>query len=771
MTTGSTICQKCGAPVAAGARFCMGCGADVSGAQGQVATHMLAPRSATQQMKHGLMQALRDATLGDYEILAELGAGGMATVFLAHDIHLDRKVAIKVMNPQLVVGDEMVERFKLEARTAAGLSHPNIIPIYAVKQQDELLYFVMKFVEGRPLDSIIKEEAPLPVPMVRQIVGKVAEALGYAHRKGVVHRDIKPANIMIDTEGLPIVTDFGIAKVADKHGLTMTGATIGTPTYMSPEQCNAQPITGASDQYSLGVMAYEMFTGRPLFDGESVMTIMFKHVHEEPPTLAELTPECPPELAQAIQRMLRKEPAERFPAMEDVVKAMRAAALDFDDPTRTKLIEYALAGENRTVLQRVSTPRSPLPSAAGGRGPRAATGPRTGTTMRPSQDPTEVMATGAAAAPRRRRGLVLGVAAVLVVGLGGGLAVLRPWERGASDPPVASGEEPAATAGDVAGAAPAPATGTEGTGPPTEPVGEPAQAEEPPAPRGAAEQVARVEIVTAPRTLGVGETARLALGVEDSNGRPVAGRPVQWRSSDAGVLQVESDGTIRAVGAGTATVGAAVDGRRDEVTITVTPEAVAAVRVTPPTATIEAGDTQSLAVSVTGERGGPLDRPVTWRSSDLAVARVSGEGVVTGGAPGEAIVTASAGGREAAARITVTPRAPTAAELRDQAAAVIHAYARALEASDVEQIETLYPMLPEDRARELRRNLAEMENLRVTLEVRDVQVRGEEANVSVSGEWRFRASGQNLSQAVNELFRLQRVEDRWVITAIQPLNR
>ena len=138
-------CASCGAAIDAGAQFCMKCGASTSGQQGNVATKQM-PLSATQQYQHQLLQALRDATLGDYEILAEAGRGGMATVFLAHDIQLDRKVAIKVMNPSLVTGEGMVERFKLEARTAAGLSHPHIIPIYAVKETEHLLYFVMKFI-------------------------------------------------------------------------------------------------------------------------------------------------------------------------------------------------------------------------------------------------------------------------------------------------------------------------------------------------------------------------------------------------------------------------------------------------------------------------------------------------------------------------------------------------------------------------------------------------------------------------------------------------
>jgi len=186
-----------------------------------------------------LLEALRQATLGDYDVLAELGRGGMATVYLAHDIALDRKVAIKVMSPLLLTGEGMAERFKREARTAGQLSHPHIIPIYAVRESSGLLYFVMKFVEGRPLDSIIREIGPVPIAMVQTILQQVGSALGYAHRRGVIHRDIKPENILLhDHEAL--VADFGIALAASRADpgsrMTEPGVSLGTPLYMSPEQ-------------------------------------------------------------------------------------------------------------------------------------------------------------------------------------------------------------------------------------------------------------------------------------------------------------------------------------------------------------------------------------------------------------------------------------------------------------------------------------------------------------------------------------------------------
>src|SRR5947207_4284662 len=273
-----TYCARCGTSLAPGAYFCLRCGTSVplttGGAGATVAPPVRRPLPAQHNAQ---LDALRKATLGEYEVLAELGRGGMATVYLAHDLALDRKVAIKVLAPALLLmGEGMVERFKREARTAAALSHPHIIPIYAVKESPDLVYFVMKFVEGRSLESIVRAAGPLPLTLVRAVLYQAGEALGYAHRRGVVHRDVKPANIMLDTDGWVVVTDFGIAKVSETQGLTMTGATIGTPSYMSPEQCEAKrELSGASDQYSLGIVAYELLAGRLPFLADTTIGLLY----------------------------------------------------------------------------------------------------------------------------------------------------------------------------------------------------------------------------------------------------------------------------------------------------------------------------------------------------------------------------------------------------------------------------------------------------------------------------------------------------------------
>src|SRR5437660_409164 len=357
-----TYCARCGTSLAPGAYFCLRCGTSVplttGGAGAAVAPPVRRPLPAQHNAQ---LDALRKATLGEYEVLAELGRWGMATVYLAHDLALDRKVAIKALAPALLlIGEGMVERFKREARTAAALIHPHIIPIYAVKESEHVLYFVMKYVQGRALDTVIRDVGTLPIPMVQTILAQVGDALGYAHRHGVIHRDIKSANIMLDEDGRAVVTDFGIAKVVQAEGLTMTGVTVGTPTYMSPEQCATRDVTGASDQYSLGVVAYEMLTGRLPFLGESTMAVMYAHFNERPRPVAELRPDCPPNLAAGVMRMLEKDPAQRWPSMDDIVAVCGRPSLRHDDPVRGEMITLAKAGPGSALMAELKTPTSPI---------------------------------------------------------------------------------------------------------------------------------------------------------------------------------------------------------------------------------------------------------------------------------------------------------------------------------------------------------------------------------------------------------------------------
>src|SRR2546425_931471 len=357
-------CARCGARLAAGAFFCPRCGTSIPVPAGSAVPTLATSTGDTEGLSsasNAQLEALRRATLGEYEILLELGHGGMATVYLAHDLALDRKVAIKVLAPALLLmGEGMVERFKREARTAAAVSHPHIIPIYAVKESDQVLYFVMKHVQGRSLDHVIRDVGPLPIAMTQAILAQVGDALGYAHRHGVIHRDIKSANIMLDEEGWAVVTDFGIAKVLQAQGLTMTGVTVGTPTYMSPEQCATEEVTGASDQYSLGVVAYEMLTGKLPFRGESIMSVMYAHFNQPARPVAELRPDCPPNLSAGVMRMLEKDPARRWPSMDDIVAVCGRPSLRHDDPVRGEMITLAKAGAGSALMAELKTPTSPL---------------------------------------------------------------------------------------------------------------------------------------------------------------------------------------------------------------------------------------------------------------------------------------------------------------------------------------------------------------------------------------------------------------------------
>jgi hypothetical protein len=352
--TVSSACARCQTPLEPGARFCQVCGLSASGEQ-------TAPLPT-------LLQVLRQGTLGEYEILREIGQGGMATVFLAHEIALDRKVAIKVMSPQFVHGADMIERFKREARTAAGLNHPHIIPIYAVRESQQLLFFVMKYIVGRSLDAILRDVGPLPFPMVRSILSDIGSALDYAHRQGVVHRDVKPGNIMIDEEGFAVITDFGIARAAQSDSLTRSGTTVGTPSYLSPEACSGETVGPAADQYSLGIVGYEMITGQLPFSAESSLGMMYAQVHSPPRPSDQLRPDCPADLRDPIMRMLEKAPSDRFGNLKEAVLSLsgaRLAARDRgadgeDSGVRTHIGLLAVPRPGRPVGE-VRTPASPAP--------------------------------------------------------------------------------------------------------------------------------------------------------------------------------------------------------------------------------------------------------------------------------------------------------------------------------------------------------------------------------------------------------------------------
>jgi serine/threonine-protein kinase len=246
----------------------------------------------------------------------------MAAVYLATEIHLSRKVAIKVLPPELTFGHG-IERFKREAKIAAALDHPNIIPIHRIASGGKVFWYAMKYLEGEALDEMLRRKERFTLDETIDILSQVADALDYAHEHDVIHRDIKPANIMVDRRGRVVVTDFGIAKPLTEGALTASGSVVGTPYYMSPEQGAGRPVQGTSDQYSVGVVAYEMLSGVRPFDGDSAIDVVHKHVMVEPPRLEEHCPGLPPHVYGAVHKALSKKQEGRFATVGEFVKGLR----------------------------------------------------------------------------------------------------------------------------------------------------------------------------------------------------------------------------------------------------------------------------------------------------------------------------------------------------------------------------------------------------------------------------------------------------------------
>ena len=269
------------------------------------------------------------ALTASYELDCEIGRGGMGIVYRAKDRGLKRLVAIKLLPPELAFRSEIKSRFLREAETAAQLSHPNIVPIYTVHEQNGLVFFVMAYISGDNLAKRLHERGVLTTDETRKVLREVADALAYAHERGVVHRDIKPDNILLDAvTGRPMVTDFGIARAMDSSGdsrLTATGMAIGTPAYMSPEQAAGdREIDGRSDLYSLGVLGYQMLTGEPPFNAGSTPAMLVKHISEAPIPVQQRRSDVPTDLARSIMMLLEKDPKNRFPTASALVAALDA---------------------------------------------------------------------------------------------------------------------------------------------------------------------------------------------------------------------------------------------------------------------------------------------------------------------------------------------------------------------------------------------------------------------------------------------------------------
>ena len=307
------------------------------------------------------------SALGDrYEVERQVGQGGMATVFLARDLKHDRQVAVKVLRPELSASLG-ADRFLREIRVAANLQHPNVLGLYDSGETDGLLYYVMPFVEGESLRDRLNREQQLPLADALQITREAAEALDYAHKRGIVHRDIKPENILL-LGGHALVADFGIARAVSQAGgekLTQTGMAIGTPFYMSPEQSlGSEHVDARSDVYSLGCVLYELLIGQPPFTGPNAQAIMARHSMEVVPSLQVVRPSVPDDVEDAVMRALQKTPADRFQTMKELCDCLTEAEAE-------ATIVRTSARRAATASRRLPTREMPAPPPPANRGRRA----------------------------------------------------------------------------------------------------------------------------------------------------------------------------------------------------------------------------------------------------------------------------------------------------------------------------------------------------------------------------------------------------------------
>ncbi|HEY6785667.1 MAG TPA: protein kinase, partial [Gemmatimonadales bacterium] len=314
---------------------------------------------------NSLMGRLSRALGSAYTVDSEIGRGGMGVVYNARDERLKRRVAIKVLPPELAFREEIRLRFLREAETAARLSHPHIVPIFSVGEgPDGLVYFVMAFVDGEPLSGKLQRRGTLPPEEARRIMLETVDALGAAHAVGIVHRDVKPDNILLEgSRGRVMVTDFGIAKALTSSTgpgtLTGTGVAIGTPHYMSPEQAlGEREIDGRSDLYSLGVVGYQMLVGELPFSAPTVPGLLMKQITEEAPDITSKRSDCPSELSACVMRCLDKDPEKRWPTADALRRALESRSTPAFRPSPRVVTSRGSSGLNRPAAPQG---RAPLP--------------------------------------------------------------------------------------------------------------------------------------------------------------------------------------------------------------------------------------------------------------------------------------------------------------------------------------------------------------------------------------------------------------------------
>ncbi len=290
--------------------------------------------------------------IGRYEIKSELGRGGMATVYRAYDPSFDREVAIKVLPREMLHDPQFRARFQRELKIIATLEHPSIVPVYDVGEEDEQPYFVMRFMSGGSLSGEI-EKGNFSLQDTARIIGRIAQGLAYAHKKKIIHRDLKPDNILFDDAGDPFISDFGIAKLAESTGSLTGSGIIGTPAYMSPEQAQGNEVDGRSDVYGLGVIVYQMLSGKQPYSADTPMGVVLKHITEPVPEILKVFPSLPVEADQFIKKAMAKDRDQRYATTVDLAKALNLVAFGNEGS-----LTASSTGLRTNVFETSSTPAS-----------------------------------------------------------------------------------------------------------------------------------------------------------------------------------------------------------------------------------------------------------------------------------------------------------------------------------------------------------------------------------------------------------------------------
>ena len=591
-------CESCNTPFDSEADFCPACGAR-SGTAAE-------PESDSTWER--LRNRLEEVTSGDYEIVGELGRGGMGLVFLARDPTLERHVAIKVLAPHLLADEQMMQRFQTEARIVAALKHPGIVSIHKFRHVEDLHFFVMDYVEGVPLRSVIRAHGPFPPEVVKAVVYDIGSAISYAHGRGggVIYRDLKPGNIMLESSGSAVVTDFGISRaVGSQSGLTVAGAIIGTPEYMSPEQCRGGEVMPASDQYALGMVAYAMLVGAPPFSGQHY-AVLGAHTSEEPPSLSDVRPDCPQDLADAVHRMIAKSPDDRWPDIRDALRAFGGRPHEEGDPLRK---EVAL------LVSEVGDVIAPMMPVA-----------RIGVAGLP--DPFEP-------------GDTVSLEITPVDGLGRALS--------GREVAIVSREPRVATVG-ADGSVIAMAEGS------AQLVIQCEKIESELALLVSSPAVPSLAIEAPSHDLQVGDEIPLVAVPLSRRGQALEGRVLEWASSDPRVAEVSRNGNVSAKAPGGVSITARCEGQVGSVELRIPTVPVVSVEVHGTPEGLYPGDRATLSAVAIGPSEQRLpDSRVAWSSAVSNIVRISPQGEVVALAPGEAHLVATSEGKVAEVSFTVLP--------------------------------------------------------------------------------------------------------------------